>query len=66
MFCMGFVADYGYEEGIADDIDGSGLEMPALETQSAVSAKKGVEPARIWSSFPETWLWDIVSTGWVG
>ena len=56
-----FVDDY---EAVDEDVLGSGQGMQVPMTQTGSSAKSG-EPARIRSLFPETWLWDIVSIGWV-
>ena len=47
-----------------EDVLGSGQGMQVPMPQTGSSAKIG-GPARIRNLFPETWLWDIVSIGWV-
>lgn len=46
----------------------AGIALPGVVPGSRLEEEKVIlaAPARIRSLFPETWLWDIVTMGWVG
>ena len=52
-------------EGAVDVLD-AGVEPKMDEFDETSLSEEPQEPGRIRSLFPETWLWDIVTIGWVG